>query len=970
MGDLEPATQPAESLVTLRRGPSRPRLRPQLPDPLVDALERALSPDRVLSRPIDVVAYASDASFYRLVPRVVVQPRSEDEVAALFALSQQHKVPLTFRAAGTSLSGQAVTDGILVDLSRHWDGIEVLEGGLRVRVQPGAIGARVNAVLHRHSRRIGPDPASIDACMIGGILANNASGMCCGVIENAYHTLESIRLLLPSGVVVDTSQPDADRRLRERAPELYQGLMELRDRVSADPALTARIRKKYRIKNTMGYALNALVDFHEPVDMLAHLLIGSEGTLAFIASAVLRTLPDFAFKRTGLLVFRTSDEAFAAVGPLAEAGARAVEFMDHAALSSVADMPAIGVDVRSLPRSSAALLVEWQCEDAAQLEAKRGIEAHVLAGLRPVQTPRFTEEEHERAGLWKVRKGLFPAVGATKRSGESVIIEDVAFPLARQASAFHALRSLFKAHGYGDAIVFGHAKDGNCHFVIKQSFGTAEEIARYEGFMACVADLVVSHEGSLKAEHGTGRNMAPYVGLEWGAEALSIMRDLKAVVDPDRLLNPGVIVNDDPRAHVTHLKALPRVDAEVDRCIECGFCEPVCPSRRLTLTPRQRIVVRREMKRLQESRSDPVTRVVLERDFGYAAIETCAADGLCATACPVGIDTGSLVKRLRSEERSDLARLVAGWLAAMPRALEWGLRFSLRIAHLAERVLGAGLLGWLTSLPWRVLRLRTPVWSQAIPLVPRAPVPASEAGGAQFIYVPSCLSRILGQPRSQVPSLPELVLTLSRRAGLRVWLPPAVVGHCCGLPFGSKGLPDAHQVMLSRLVDDLWGWTDHGRLPVVTDASSCLYAIKTSGGLLDQEQRARLDAMRLLDLMEFAHADLMPRLTVRRLQRKAVLHPTCAARKLGIVASMEAIAGQCADEPMVPLALSCCATAGDRGLLYPELTASATQAEKAEVAGSDGDGHYSNNLTCEIGLREAVGKDYVSLLYLLEEASK
>ncbi|HSO36546.1 MAG TPA: FAD-binding and (Fe-S)-binding domain-containing protein, partial [Labilithrix sp.] len=625
------------------------RAPPREHDALGTALGRAVGEaSRVLTRPIDVVAFASDASVYRLVPRAVVRPRSEDEVRALFALSHARKVPLTFRAAGTSLSGQAITDGILVDLASGWDRVDVLDDGLRVRVQPGAIGGHVNALLRPHGRRIGPDPASIDACMMGGIVANNASGMCCGVAESSYHTLDAIRVVLPSGLLVDTSDPDAGALLRASAPELDAGLRALRERILASPPLAERIRAKYRIKNTTGYAINALLDHESPVAMLAHLLVGSEGTLGFISEAVLRTVPEAPWKRTGLLLFEDAATAFGAVAAFAASGARAVEFMDDACLRAVGTEAALGLRLEDLPARAAALLVEYACAEERGLPALRAAERSALQGLSPLVTPRFVEDPKARGALWKLRKGLYPAAGATKRSGETVVIEDVAFPLPHLTAATRALQALFREHGYERALLFGHAKDGNCHFVITPSFNGPADVARYDRFMSALVDLVVAHDGSLKAEHGTGRNIAPFVEKEWGADAYAIMREIKALFDPRGLLNPGVVITDDPRAHVAHLKSLPTVDAEVDRCVECGFCEPVCPSRRLTTTPRQRIAVRRELARMIDG-GDPVTRAALERDFEYAGVDTCAADGLCATVCPVHIDTGALVKRLRSD---------------------------------------------------------------------------------------------------------------------------------------------------------------------------------------------------------------------------------------------------------------------------------------------------------------------------------
>ncbi len=416
--------------------------------------------------------------------------------------------------------------------------------------------------------------------------------MCCGVVQNAYHTLDSMRFVLPDGLVVDTAESDADERLAREAPELVEGLVELRRRILGNPVLHERIRTKYRMKNTNGYSLNAFLDFERPVDILAHLMIGSEGTLGFIAEAVLDTVPDYPLKYTGLLHFADVPSACSAIAALRDSGARALELMDRASLRSIADQPGVPGEIRRLPSNAAALLVEYQCETEDELDERRRACRDVLPSLPLLHPPDFTTDADRQAALWKVRKGLIPSVGAMRRRGTSFILEDVVFPIPHLAEGVSDLQELFERFGYDDAIVFGHAKDGNLHFVLIQAFDDPGDVERYDRFMHALAEVVVGrYDGALKAEHGTGRNMAPFVGSEWGPEAYALMQELKRLVDPDGLLNPGVILNDDPRAHVRHLKDLPTVEDEVDQCIECGFCERMCPSRELTLTPRQRIVV-------------------------------------------------------------------------------------------------------------------------------------------------------------------------------------------------------------------------------------------------------------------------------------------------------------------------------------------------------------------------------------------
>lgn len=943
-----------------------------VPD-LKGLLARIIDPERILSRPIDRIAYASDASFYRLIPQAVVLPRTVEEIQALFRFSHEHRIPLAFRAAGTSLSGQAITDGILVEVARYWRQVTVEESGKKVRVQPGVIGGHVNHLLKPYRRKIGPDPASINACMMGGILANNSSGMCCGVSQNAYHTLDSLTFVLPSGTTIDTAHPRADQIFREREPRMAQGLLDLKHEIEAQPALGARIRSKYRMKNTTGYSLNAFLDYDRPVEILRHLLIGSEGTLAFIAEAVLNTVPDLPVKYTGLLLFPDLYAACAAIVPLRDAGAMALELMDRASLRSVEHQPGIPPSIKTLPEGAAAILAEFQAEDEKERPTLEIQAREAVRGLQLVEPARFTHHPAEQALLWKIRQGLFPSVGAVRESRTTVIIEDVAFPIDRLADAAVDLTGLFRKYGYDNGIIFGHAKDGNLHFVITPPFNDRAAIDHYARFIDDMVRLVVErYDGALKAEHGTGRNMAPFVEAEWGAEGLAIMKRLKALVDPEGLLNPGVIINPDPQAHVTHVKPMPAVEEEVDKCIECGLCEPKCPSRDLTLTPRQRIVVRREMARLRESRDDGQLLAALEADFPYMALDTCAVDGLCATACPVGIDTGQLTKRFRRLRHSPAAQTRARRLAENFALLERMARLGLRTGHVIQSLFGAGAMTGVTRALRAVAGRSFPQWSQDMPRPSRARPPATTPTDARAVYFPSCISRVMGHFPGEPDQMTQMeaFITVAHRAKVPLWIPGDVVGTCCGLPFASKGYDQASQVALNRAIARFWQWSEHGRLPVVIDTSPCTSCLATSRPHLTPENQQRLDQLRILDGIAFVRAELLPRLTVTQRLGSVALHPVCSVVRLNLTPTLEAIARTCSHEVMVPLHAGCCGFAGDQGFVFPELTASATRREAAEIEPGRHDGYFSSSRTCEIAMTRATGCLYRSYIYLVEHATR
>ncbi len=572
---------------------------------------------------------------------------------------------------------------------------------------------------------------------------------------------------------------------------------------------------------------------------------------------------------------------------------------------------------------------------------------------------------------------MFPSVGAVRASGTTVIIEDVAFSVEKLADAAVDLTRLFARHGYANAIIFGHAKDGNLHFVITQGFNTEREVAQYRAFIDDVVDLVVhKYDGALKAEHGTGRNMAPFVETEWGKEGYAVMQRLKDLADPDNLLNPGVIINPDPAAHMADLKRMPVVEAEIDKCIECGYCEPKCPSRDLTLTPRQRIVVRREMQRLKDSSAGNEAYDALNRDFPYMVLDTCAVDGLCATACPVSIDTGRLTKRFRQLRHSALANGIAVAIARNMRLTEFGARLALGAGHATQRVLGLGFMRGVTRVLNKISRgLMDEAfwqWCAEMPRPRRGALPARANDNADAVYFPACISRIMGAlpGEQQETTVMQALMNVADRAGVKLYVPEDIQGNCCGVPFSSKGFEAAHDITVGRTIENFYRWSDQGRLPIVVDTSPCTYGLKTARAHLSPDNQARFDKLTIVDSVEFAHDRLLPTLPMRRKVHSVALHPVCSAVKMAIVPKLVRISKACSEQVLVPHDAGCCAFAGDRGFLFPELTASATGIEAAQATAEGHDGYFSSSRTCEIGMTRSTGKVYQSYLHLLDYASR
>jgi D-lactate dehydrogenase len=920
------------------------------PQPLRGELEALLGADRVLGRASDIVRYASDASPYRLLPKVVVMARDADDVAKVLAYGRANDVPVVFRAGGTSLNGQGQSDGILVDVRRHFGGVAVEDDGARARVKPGTVLGHANRVLAPYGRKLGPDPASTDIATVGGVIANNSGGMRCGTVRDSYSTVRSMTFVLPSGTTIDTATPDAAERFSAAEPELAAGLAAIRDEIRADPELSERIRRKFAIKNTTGYRLCAFLDAEEPLEIFRRLVVGSEGTLAFLAEAVFETVPVPARTTTAWIHFPGIDAAIAPVRDLVSSGATAVELMVAPALI-VASYNMVGApeEWRELPPESAVLLVEFGAESDAELDGYVARANEIFAAHETIRPIEFSRDAEEIELAWRVREGLHGLVGRVRLPGTALIVEDVCVRPERIAEGARDLQALLGEHGFLPGVA-GHASAGNLHFMLTPDFAKQEDLDRYEAFMSKLVELIVDkYDGSLKAEHGTGINMAPYVEREWGEGATELMWRVKRLADPDGVLAPGVVLNRDPGVHLRNLKTTPAIEESATTCVECGFCEPVCPSRNLTTTPRQRIVLRREMAR--QPLGSPLLQTLLE-EYEYDSLDTCAADGSCRLACPLGIDTGKLVKELRTERHTERAEALALRGAKRWGAVEKGSRVALRfggpLARHTKR--GAGLPG-----------------------AASARLPETARQGAAAVYVPSCTNRIFGRANGSAgpASLPEALVEISHRAGLPVWIPAEVAGSCCGLPWSSKGFGDAHRHKANEMVERLWGWSGEGELPLVIDAASCTHAIADPGeGVLSEENAERLAKLQILDSAAWAHDHLLPKLTVARRIDSATVHPTCASRHLGLAPRLRSLAAALADDVYVAPSATCCGFAGDRGFSHPELTAAATADQVAELAGRRFDAHISSNRTCEIGLSRATGESYESFLFLLEELTR
>nr|WP_244556619.1 FAD-binding and (Fe-S)-binding domain-containing protein [Enterovibrio nigricans] len=927
---------------------------------LINTLKVQIPASRLINDEAKLLAYGTDASFYRMIPKLIVQANTLEDIVFIIQSCSNANIPFTFRAAGTSLSGQAVSDSVLITLTDNWRHHEVSCDGAKIRLQPGVIGADANKYLSPYQRKIGPDPASINSCKIGGIAANNASGMCCGTAQNTYKTVDSMTVVLHDGTILNTADPGSVTQFRVSHRSLLSGISQLCEEVKSDTALFERIQHKYRLKNTTGYALNALIDFEDPIDVLTHLMVGSEGTLGFIAAITYNTVIEHPNKASALLVFNDIESASNAVTILSDTPVSAVEMMDERALQSVAHKAGMPDFIPTLTLEHCALLVESRAaSDDALYHQCRSIMASISAFEIPYQVM-FTSDAATVNTLWGIRKGMFPAVGAVREAGTTVIIEDVAFPVNRLAAGIRELQALFEEFAYHEAIIFGHALEGNLHFVFTQGFESQTEVKRYGSFMDAVAQLVaVKYQGSLKAEHGTGRNMAPYVELEWGADAYRLMRQIKTLFDPKGLLNPGVIINDNPDAHITHLKPMPKADDLIDRCIECGFCEAVCPSRTLSLSPRQRIVLYREMQRLKHSNEHDKYNA-LEETFSYLGVDTCAATGLCADRCPVGINTGDLIKQVRTEKYKRFTP-IATWSANHFGTTTALTRLGLKTNAAIQRTLGESALNKTINGLRRLSNGKTPKWHPDFPSANNHVPKNSETRKAKrVVYYPSCASRNMGNEvtSEDKKTLTEVTMSLLERAGYQVIIPKKLEEQCCGMPYDSKGMKTLSKEKSYRLEATLWQASELGKLPILMDTSPCVKISK-------EQFTFPLD---VYEPSEFVIKYLLSELDIEPVDETIMLHITCSTRRMGLSDSLLSLANACAKQVIVPEHIECCGFAGDKGFFTPELNAAATLTLKQQIP-LDCKRGFSNSRTCEIGLTHHSGIPYRSILYLLDEVS-
>ena len=920
---------------------------------------------------IERLAWGTDAGFYRLLPQEVLHPATEQDIIKIIARARNEKKHITFRAAGTSLSGQAISDSLLVVCGKKWEQYTVHNDGNSITLQPGIVGQRVNEILKPYGKYFTPDPASLKSAMVGGIVMNNASGMCCGTHANSYRALQSVRIILADGTVLDTADENSRAAFAKSHPDFIRKIEELRDQTRNNTVLMERIRRKYSIKNVTGLTILPFAEYDDPFDIIAHLMVGSEGTLAFLSSITMSTGNICGYSSSALLLFPTTKSSCEAIIEMKATGMlSAAEFFDRKAMQTVEkDFP----ELQGLPEDAGAVLIRTDASTQDELDKKNEILQKVLNSYKLCQEAQFTSDPVLTGKYWAMRSGIFPAVGGTREIGTTCLIEDIAFPVKHLAEATLALQQLFKEHNYPEAVIYGHALEGNYHFILNQRFDSPQAIEQYDHMMRAVVDLVVDqYDGSLKAEHGTGRNMAPFVRREWGDDAYELMCEVKQLFDPNNIMNPGVIFNEDPASYLQHIKPLPEVHQMIDRCIECGFCEVNCVSCGFALSSRQRIVVQRELARLHASaqagnKADASLEKQLKKQFAKIGRDLCAGDGLCSTSCPLKINVGEYIHIVREHDMSEAGKVIGRWAGKNLASIGSALTGILGVAHVAKSVLGDKLTTMTGQAMHNMSGGLIPLWTPSLPKpVTKKDIETAKEYGAvnglkglrdkRVVYFPSCLNQRLSTPGKP---LVNDVTELLNKAGFEVIFPANMQNLCCGTIWESKGMPEEANRKAAELELALLKASEYGKWPVLCDQSPCLHRM-----------RHTMQHLHLYEPAEFIDKFVLSEVEITPLDACVAVHVTCSTRQMGLANTIVRVAKACAKNVLVPQEIGCCAFAGDKGFTEPELNEWALRKLKPQIQEAGATMGVSNSRTCEIGLTTHSGIEYHSIAHLVNKVSK
>ena len=829
---------------------------------LVADLRRLLDGEKVLADYPTLTAYAIDASIYRLEPQAVVLIENEADLIKVIEYARTNRVPLTARAGGSNLTGNAIGEGIILEFSRMSRILELNREEKWVRVQPGKIYAELNRDLERHGLFFAPDPSSGDVCKIGGMVGNNSAGphtLKYGAVKDNVH---EIRAILSDGRALSVRPYPVDHPDFEHLMDRHERLRELYALLKANKALIRRHRIRVS-KNSSGYNLFDMADrLDEGIFDLAKLFVGSEGTLGFMTEARLKLIDRPARTATALVYFDRLDEVGHAVNAFLPFRPSAMELMDSSSLNLIGrgrfDIP---------PAAAAMLLVEFD-EEPIEEKIERVREATRAYRLsRPVEAARSDEPlglERQEA-LWKVRKAIYPTLYRYDAKKKPInFVDDVVVPAARLPELIAYLDSYFKERNIPVAI-YGHIGDGNAHINPLMDMNDPDDLRRMAAISKEIHSIVI-HQfgGSLCGEHGDGRVRGEFLRDLYGEEVYSLFIKIKELFDPDHILNPGVKLTAVP--FTTHLDA----ERLSKPCATCGKCNTVCPVY--------------DVSQEESNGARGWFHILTAPDYSYEkaarVVEACVNCKSCYAVCPAGIDVSTYVLEKRAEHPNRLAGFIFA-LQARPWLFESFLKLAGLTQPLWDRSLGRAALEYLTR---PILKKLSPAarFSRKIILPPLATrtlrrrfASLTEEKGAAgpVAYFHGCAANYFQD------GVGDAVIRLLQRQGSRPVLPRQ---RCSGTPIETYGHRDRVRDDARFNMDSLLRYET-----VVTGCASCTFMLKDYARLLtDEKERAQAAdlAGRVKHITEYLVQSGLPfpASVADGPERTVAYHSSCHLRAAGV----------------------------------------------------------------------------------------
>lgn len=896
-------------------------------DGFLAIIRNVISENQIIEDELLRYAYSTDASLYCMIPKLVLVIKNEAEVVAIIKAANHYDIKLTFRAAGTSLSGQAVTDQVLVMLAKDsWLNHVIYANGSIIQLEPGIIGADANKYLNGYKKQIGPDPGSINVAKIGGIIANNSSGMCCGTAKNSYATLSSLRMILSDGTVFDSSNDDSVSKFKLHNQALLDGIDVIRSKIISNEDLVKFIRKKFAIKNTSGYSLNAFLDFDDPVKIIERLMIGSEGTLGFVSRVNLVTVPNHDYRALNFIYGKLSDLIDVTIS-ISNFGVSSVELLDYFSLKSVTCDKDLQEYLIELPDDTyAAIMIELDSDNEVDLQGKINQVNQILNKSNIYHQLGFTSDARVMSTIWKARGGILPTIAGQRPLGSSVLIEDVAVEIKLLPDLINDIRLLFSKFNFEGAAIFGHVLSGNIHFVITPNFENPEELQSYDRFMHEFTNLVAKKfNGSLKAEHGSGRNISPFAIVEWGEACWNIMWDIKNLLDPKGIFSPDVKLTRDHTLHMKHLKSFAAVHDEINKCMECGFCEPVCPSRKLSLTPRQRNAVARKISTLVGNEKS-----TWQEKYQYYGVDTCATTGMCKTVCPVGINTGAFIldQKIKNNNTVNHANAIKS------------ARAKVQLGNFTASIVGRKNLQAITKIMHTKVK-SIPIYLDNMPKAQHHTFTSNDTDRGDILLVPACPNRVFATESNYTDYPSKLLL---EKMKYKVQYVTDAKSSCCGQMYQS--LCNASQQ--DKMLNDISGKVKNAKTAIIDNSSCSGFAVESG--------------INLLDINKFV-IDNIDRTKITKKYKRIALHIDCSTAKHSFNPEYLKLLDLCSEHVVIPEGIKCCGFAGDKGFIVPELNASSlsqlsTQVAECEIG-------VTFNRSCQIGLTHHGKIQYISFVELM-----